>query len=595
MAHPTRRHLLRIRKRGRDEWDEGADGGLPSCPLVPQPVPMEDRSSYPHLQRACPDGVDTRSSWTLEQLECLWAELDQLLTEVDDRRARLHGERAALTAWMAISMLKSPAIAPVEDDAMGGARTRSSALVGALDGIGLARQLSVTVKGARDRHGRFLKSELDSPRADSRADAAASAGAYASAAHGGRAKGADQPPDHEHEGEAAGYEIRRVSDEADPEALWLYTEAFFAPLSRADAEVLDAGLRVRRFWGDDFDAAADPFALGPRGQHYLLQWEDEARLLGLASIGAFHATAPSSAAAAAAGAGAGAACLGAPHDRVHWLSSAREHPLTARVFNALVDRPGFVPRLDMAPTRAGAVDSLAQPTPHAAMSVVGEADTRERAARLDGELRAELVRVGLLDSAGAQLADEDDTLCVELRHLQAQLRASIAQNEALCRESRARFDAFLAEHEVERASQAQADALVERWRAVMKRLKAERKAERRRTKAAGGGRKVADASAPLPPRADDARGAHPDAAQSAVAAESADAPAAAARAKGDEGASNDESSEEEREEEPGPGWGAAAPDAIASAAAPPFARPTTARKRTTRAHPSLQLAPAALS
>lgn len=581
---------LTVGKRAREEWDEG-EGGPPPCPLEPQPVPMEDKACYPHLLRACPDGIDTRSSWTLEQLECLWAELDMLLAEVEDRRARLHGERASLAVWMALSLLKCPGLQPADDVAASGARTRSSAMAGG-EAAGVERQLSVTLgnRGQRDRQGRFLKPEPDSPRCEPRGDAAAVAAPGASGCGAARAKGAELA-EHEHEGEAAGYEIRRVSAEADPEALWQFTQAFFEPLRPEDAQVLDADARVRRFCGDEPESGADPFELGPRGRYYLLQWEEEGQLLGLASCA--PSAAPTGAGAGWGRAGGGEAAQGgageAARELLHWEADAADgRRLTERVFSALVDRPGFVPRADAAPTRAGSVDSLSLslPAARAAMSVVGEEDTRQRSAQMEAQLRVELLKVGLIDSADAQAADEDDSLCAELRLMQEQLRAAVCQNETLCRESRARFEVFLQAQHGEQRERARSDALLERWRGVMQRLKAERKAERRRKKAAGGARRAAGAAAPAAAR-EGSEGAAPERA-GAEAAPGAAPETAGAPKEGEGGASNDESSEEEREEEPGPGWGAAAPDSIAGAAAtsaPTPPRAATARKRATRAHP----------
>jgi hypothetical protein len=544
---------------------------------------MEDKGSYPHLQRASRDGSDQRNCWTLEQLECLWAELDMLLTGVDDRRAQLHGERAALTVWMALSMLKSPPLSqPLDDESdRGPARTRSAANAGGTEGLGLTRQQSVTLN-SRGATARTSKPETDAPL-NQKVEPV-------SAAAGGAKKAAVADPPEEWEGEAAGYTIRRVSAEADPEALWNFTDAYFAPVPASAADVLDADVRIRRFCGDDVDTSVDPFEVLPRGRHYLEQWEEEARLLASIlpnGVGAFST--PTLQPPALAGGG------GASAERLHWqLDAGEQTTFTPRVFNALVDQPGFVPRIDIAPTRAGAVDALSQPTPPAVMAVCAECDMREFSARLEDKLRLELVRVGLLDSAADEPGDEDDSLCAELRLAQAQLRAAVAQNEALCHESRLKLDRWLEGQQLDEHTRADSDALVERWRVVMKRLKAERKAERKRKKLGNlkvAGRKAADpttaAAAAAAPCRESAEGSAPAAAE-AGAADDVEAPAMGAEgeANGD-GNSNDESSEEEREEDPGPGWGAAAPEGIATmlASNAKAERPTTARKRATRANP----------
>ncbi|KAJ1624134.1 hypothetical protein T492DRAFT_1049611 [Pavlovales sp. CCMP2436] len=564
------RSRLSIGKRGRDEWDEGADGAPPPCPLAQQPAPMEDREKYQQMQRACRDGVDARTSWTVEQLSCLWAELDMLLAEVGERRAQLHGERAALTVWMALSMLTSPqAVQDLdEEEAVGGARTRSSAIGTGLDGLGLTRQMSeplVPLKppGARDRHGRFLKSDLE--RAGGQFDAEGG---------GCTGKSREPPASYEYEGEAAGYEIRRVSAEADPEALWHFVDAYFDPVSEAAADVLHAEARVRRFCAEEMDAC-DPFELRPRGRHYLEQWDEEAQLLVLALAHSGVAPPPpfTPGTAEAAGAAVG---------KLHWQLELEAHNYSARVLAALVDKPGFIPRIDIAPTRAGAVDSLSLPTQPAVMCVAAEADSRQQSAALEEELRAELVRLGLIDGLDAKLADEDDPLCAELRQVQGELRATVAQNESLCHKGRERLGRFVDAQRVEERRQAETDEVTEQWRVVMKRLKLERKAERKRKKLSNlRGNKLGNPTAPKPPAtAAEQQAPAADVAAGGVAAESVVAVEPKEEGGSGGGGSNDESTEDEREEEPGPGWGAAAPQIVGAVGVSPGR--AKAAKRTTR-------------
>lgn len=616
-AGPSGRLSVRVRKSARAEWDEGADDAPPPCPLESLPVPMEDKKAYPLLQRACRDGADQRNSWTLEQLECLWAELDMLLAEVADQRAAIHGERALLTVWMAIATLKNPHADQVAgDEDLAGARTRSGS---AGDGLlTLTRQMSANTKVTRDKYGRFLRTnELDSPRGSALDLAAmgraAEQGALpANGPVGGTAAPAPkkvngaEPSLFELEGEAAGYEIRRVSAEADPEALWAFASSFFERLDTGAAELLDTDARARRFCAmGDGDAADldDPFQIRPRGRHYSVQWEEEAQLLAVAdglipSAAAFAPRAEAAGQSCADGAG-GAAGSAAKY---HWQRDAQELSFTPRVLGALVDQSGFVPRIDMAPTRAGAVDSISQPEPLGPITVGDESVAVESSVRLEQELRAELVRVGLLDSADAALVDEDDALCAEIRQAQAQLRTVLEQNEQLCEASRKRLPGWLAEQAAEEARVRDADEATERWRVIMKRLKAERKAERKRRKlgsrvsarvAAGAG--PAAAATPAETAAEPGDGgpeAAPVAEGDAAAVAEGAAPAGAEEPAG-EGGSNDDSSEDDREEEPGPGWGAAAPDSIAASEAA-AARATAARKRTSpRAKPVAGIAASA--
>jgi hypothetical protein len=559
---------------------------------------MEDKACFPHLQRACRDGTDGRNCWTLEQLECLWAELDMLLAEVGDRRAQLHGERAALTVWMSMSMLKSPQLFQLTDeDGVGGARTRSAGMAGCgLEGFGLARQLSgaLNSKGSRDRYGRFLKSELDANAEGLQKGEAhlANAGAGALNGSGGGGggsanggKGGAELDDEEWEGEAAGYEIRRASAEADPEAFWQFGEGYFEPVSQEAADtIFDMHARTRRFCGDEVDVD-DPFEMLPRGRHYLEQWEEEAQLFTLVNNGGASPPPPA------------APALRPAEGKLHWQLDAEDpQRYSSRVFNALVDQPGFIPCIDIAPTRAGALDSLSQPTPLEALTVSDSSDQAKLSAQLEEELRAELLRVGLLDGMETKLADEDDSLCAELRAVQLQLRAAVTANEAQCAAARSKIEQWLQQQREEESKQAEAEALVERWRAVMKRLKAERKAERRRKNfgnlKTANGRKVTYADAAAPTMAARAASVGGEAASQLAAEGPAPAPkgngtgpgASPPPRDGDDGDDglNDDSSDEEREEEPGPGWGMAAPDAVASAAPTP-ARLVAARKRTMRA------------